>query len=88
MGIIMGARELRATTVTPARRGAPRCRYLSLVAVAPTYEIAPTMPHVYKAARERIAGLKKNRGLRVAAWQALNASQKKVLLHGFVGRGV
>ena len=37
------------------------------VAVAPTYEMDPTMPHVYKAARERIAGLKKNMGLRVAA---------------------
>lgn len=46
---------------------------MSYVAVAPTYEIAPTVPHVYKAARERIAGLKKNMGLRVAAWQALNA---------------
>ena len=46
---------------------------LSYDAVAPTYEMAPTMPHVYKAARERIAGLKKNMGLRVAAWQALNA---------------
>ena len=45
-------------------------------AVAPTYEIAPTMPHVYKAARERIAGLKKNKGLRVAAWQALNAYEE------------
>jgi len=42
------------------------------VAVAPTYEIEPTTPTVYKAARERIAGLKKNKGLRVAAWQALN----------------
>ena len=31
MGMIMGARELRATTVTPARRGPPRCRYLSFL---------------------------------------------------------
>jgi len=67
MGMIIGARELSATTVTPARRGPPRCRYLSFVAVAPTYEIDPTIPHVYKAARERIAGLKRNKGLRVAA---------------------
>jgi hypothetical protein len=49
---------------------------MSYVAVAPTYEMAPTMPHVYKAARERIAGLKKNMGLRVAAWQALNAYEE------------
>ena len=31
MGMIIGARELRATTVTPARRGPPRCRYLSFL---------------------------------------------------------
>jgi len=31
MGMIMGARELRATTVTPARRGPPRCKYLSFL---------------------------------------------------------
>lgn len=49
---------------------------MSYVAVAPTYEIDPTIPQVYKAARERIAGLKKNRGLRVAAWQALNAYEE------------
>jgi hypothetical protein len=49
---------------------------MAYVAVAPTYEIDPTMPHVYKAARERIAGLKRNIGLRVAAWQALNAYEE------------
>lgn len=31
MGMIIGARELRATTVTPARRGPPRYRYLSFL---------------------------------------------------------
>jgi len=31
IGMIMGASELRATTVTPARRGPPRCRYLSFL---------------------------------------------------------
>ena len=40
-------------------------------AVAPTYDSEPTTPTVYRAARERIAGLTKNRGLSVAAWQAL-----------------
>jgi len=31
MGRTIGARELKATTVTPASRGPPRCRYLSLL---------------------------------------------------------
>jgi hypothetical protein len=31
------------------------------------------MPTVYRAARDKIAGLKKNKGLSVAAWQPLNA---------------
>jgi hypothetical protein len=39
MGMIMGARELRATTVTPARRGAPRCRYLSFLSSTVRIEI-------------------------------------------------
>ena len=35
-GRAIGARELNATTVTPARRGPPIYRYLSFFAVAPT----------------------------------------------------
>jgi hypothetical protein len=46
------------------------------VAVAPTYDIAPTTPHVYRAALERMAGLRKNSGLSVAAWHALKACRK------------
>ena len=46
-------------------------RYLSFVAVAPMYDREPKTPAVYSAARERIAGLRKNNGLRVAAWQTL-----------------
>lgn len=46
-------------------------RYLSFVAVAPMYDREPKTPAVYRAARERMAGLRKNNGLRVAAWQAL-----------------
>ena len=36
-------------------------------AVAPMYESEPTTPQVYSAALDRIAGLRKNSGLRVAA---------------------
>ena len=43
------------------------------VAVAPTYEMEPTTPQVYNAALERSAGLRKNRGLNVAAWKPLKA---------------
>ena len=42
-----------------------------MVAVAPMYDREPNTPAVYNAARERIAGLKKNSGLSVAAWHAL-----------------
>jgi hypothetical protein len=53
------------------------------VAVAPMYESEPTTPHVYNAARDSMAGLRKKSGLSVAAWQALKAyggmSLKRVL---------
>jgi len=35
-GRAIGARELNATTVTPARSGPPIYKYLSFLAVAPT----------------------------------------------------
>ena len=59
------------------------------VAVAPMYESEPTTPHVYNAARDSMAGLRKKSGLSVAAWQALKAyggmSLKRVLRVGRMG---
>jgi len=38
----------------------------------------PTTPTVYRAALDKMAGLKKNSGLNVAAWQPLNAWAAKL----------
>lgn len=40
---------------------------VTYAAVAPIYDRDPNTPQEYRAARERMAGLRKNRGLSVAA---------------------
>lgn len=72
-GRTRGAKPEMATTATPARRGPPRYKYFSCLAVAPTNAMAPIIPTVYKPARARIAGFMNINGERTAACATLKA---------------
>lgn len=74
-GSMRGARPETATRATPARRGAPRYKYFSCLAVAPTKEIAPIIDTVYRPARARIAGFINRSGERTAACARLKVPQ-------------